>query len=173
MCYKSGFVRFYNRFRYYRPWSFTIRFVNLHHIQLDKMIGTFQPYVQESHHLWPSISIPVSGVDNSWKLGIQPHLGYRCIPPLEITHFFMTLSCTEAMQRAEMCSERDSPLKCLYWRTHAKLARLAGSLFESLAASSRYIMMEVLWVIIQVCSTPICMVQCTHLITTGGDTPPV
>ena len=27
----------------------------------------------------------------------------------------------------EMCSERDSPLKCLYLRTHAKLARLAGS----------------------------------------------
>ena len=27
----------------------------------------------------------------------------------------------------EMCSERDSPLKRLYWRTHAKLTRLAGS----------------------------------------------
>ena len=26
-----------------------------------------------------------------------------------------------------MCSERDSPLKCLYRRTHAKLTRLAGS----------------------------------------------
>ena len=29
--------------------------------------------------------------------------------------------------RSEMCSERDSPLKRLYRRTHAKLARLAGS----------------------------------------------
>ena len=29
--------------------------------------------------------------------------------------------------RGEMCSERDSPLKRLYRRTHAKLARLAGS----------------------------------------------
>ena len=28
---------------------------------------------------------------------------------------------------SEMCSERDSPLKRLYWRTHVKLARLAGS----------------------------------------------
>ena len=26
-----------------------------------------------------------------------------------------------------MCSERESPLKRLYWRNHAKLARLAGS----------------------------------------------
>ena len=30
------------------------------------------------------------------------------------------------------------------------------------------ITMAVLWAIIQVSSTPICMVQCTHLITTGG-----
>ena len=32
-----------------------------------------------------------------------------------------------SLVQAEMCSERDSPLKCLYRRTHAKLARLAGS----------------------------------------------
>ena len=31
------------------------------------------------------------------------------------------------LQKAEMCSERDSPLKRLYRQTHAKLARLAGS----------------------------------------------
>ena len=29
--------------------------------------------------------------------------------------------------KPEMCSERDSPLKRLYRRTHAKLTRLAGS----------------------------------------------
>ena len=45
---------------------------------------------------------------------------------------------------SEMCSERDSPLNRLYQRTHAKLARLAGSgqlglsrWLRSLAASSR------------------------------------
>ena len=31
-----------------------------------------------------------------------------------------------------------------------------------------FITMALLWAIIQVSSTPICMVQCTHLITTGG-----
>ena len=30
------------------------------------------------------------------------------------------------------------------------------------------ITMAGLWAVIQVCSTPLCMVQCTHLITTGG-----
>ena len=30
------------------------------------------------------------------------------------------------------------------------------------------ITMAGLWGVIQVCSTPLCMVQCTHLITTGG-----
>ena len=30
-------------------------------------------------------------------------------------------------KEAEMCSERDSPLKRLYRQTHAKLTRLAGS----------------------------------------------
>ena len=34
---------------------------------------------------------------------------------------------TESRMIAEMCSERDSPLKRLYRRTHAKLTRLAGS----------------------------------------------
>ena len=32
-----------------------------------------------------------------------------------------------SMAKSEMCSERDSPLKRLYRRTHAKLTRLAGS----------------------------------------------
>ena len=36
-----------------------------------------------------------------------------------------------------------------------------------------FIMMAGIWAVIQVCSTSLCMVQCTHLITTGGDTPPV
>ena len=31
------------------------------------------------------------------------------------------------------------------------------------------ITMPGLWAVIQVCSTPLCMVQCTHLITTGGN----
>ena len=38
-----------------------------------------------------------------------------------------SLMCDNALISAEMCSERDSPLKRLYRRTHAKLTRLAGS----------------------------------------------
>ena len=72
----------------------------------------------------------------------------------------------------------DSPLPGGLWVkrliTHA-LCSLAYSdiswckLFLIFTMKCLYcITMAMPWALIQVCSTPICMVQCTHLITTGG-----
>ena len=42
-------------------------------------------------------------------------------------------------------------------------SRLSGLMHQR-----HHITMTMPWALIQLCSTPICMVQCTHLITTGG-----
>ena len=55
------------------------------------------------------------------------HFKSPFLSTLAFSIIFCTVICHHWLLGAEMCSERDSPLKRLYRRTHAKLTRLAGS----------------------------------------------
>ena len=59
---------------------------------------------------------------DSWTIGNKLQWNFD-----QNTTLFIHENASENIVCAEMCSERDSPLKRLYRRTHAKLTRLAGS----------------------------------------------
>ena len=89
--------------------------------------------IANAHQRWVSMLMIVSSTGRSgttltiWPWAVCPMTWTRPDAPMSVEEGAPVFYSCGGQHKPEMCSERDSPLKRLYRRTHAKLAHLAGS----------------------------------------------
>ena len=96
----------------------------------------------------------------SWQEKLE-HSEYICVT-FTMVLLWENLPYFWCVGTAAACAEREKEMVWIQIRLHCYSNNLGDYI------KMHGIMMAVLWVVIQVCITPLCMVQCTHLITRGG-----